>query len=885
MTTILHIDHDDVAQKFIKATLGHQYNVISAADGPTAIQYCAMIQPDVILLDLDLPDIDSYELTRRLKMFMPQTPVIHTADQELRGAEWVGNSDGFLLKPFADEELWQHIKSVVRWPTVKSPFALSPSLGDDAIEQFEAQIDALNQANKRLASLNAISALIGTSLDLENLTDEILLQIQKTIDFDSATLFLLKGNVLEAAASRGLSAYRKGMNVYTKSDKNSAWRAVQNKLPLIINDVTKSDYWEPRPELRQVRSWLGVPLIFKDRVVGVLTLDKNEPDAFIEADARYFFTLAYQMAIAVENAQLFEEWEEQATRLKLINEVFQEITTILNVDNLYEALAWAVFQHLQYHRVAIFDVHLSDVSLRSYYDKSPPQPQFDEDSVRINIEVVHQVIKTTRPALVGIPPDSNHLDLAAGQNMVELGVPILIDNRVENVIIVSGKGLGDQDLWTLSSVARQASAVIENARLYENIDTYSEMLEQTVVARTQRLQAIRKISRVASRGSDIDDLLTAIGREISQIFKPVEFVEDKIFVSVGLLTGSRLGVRVIHRAPKNVSADKQSDNIETIYKFKHQSWAGQVMSQAKPLIKNNVPVPYIYDNKDDSLTIINSVMLAPLIAAGKTIGLITVERQYAGVFDESDLETLESVAFQIATAIEHARLLRKTREMAIVNERTRLARDMHDGVAQNLAYLLIQVDRCLNLVDEDSRLEVQLEQISDILKQNIDELRRNIFDLRPVDLEGKSLFIVLENFVTEFGRRWNLQTSCTAVQRETLEVSPEVESSLYRILQEALSNARKHAQCTRLDVALKIKDDQTITLEIKDDGHGFDMTQAGQYFQRGQSKGLGLISMRERVERVGGKLMVDTKIGYGTRIMAELPLQSDTLDSNEADGP
>ena len=147
----------------------------------------------------------------------------------------------------------------------------------------------------------------------------------------------------------------------------------------------------------------------------------------------------------------------------------------------------------------------------------------------------------------------------------------------------------------------------------------------------------------------------------------------------------------------------------------------------------------------------NSLMAAPLITAGKTIGAILIYTHKVDAFDEADLETLETVAFQVASAIEYAQLLRKTREMAIVDERTRLARDMHDGVAQNLAYLLIQVDRCLTMVDEDSKLEQQLESIGGLLEQNIDELRRNIFNLRPVDLDGKSLVQVLENFVKEFG--------------------------------------------------------------------------------------------------------------------------------------
>jgi signal transduction histidine kinase len=216
-------------------------------------------------------------------------------------------------------------------------------------------------------------------------------------------------------------------------------------------------------------------------------------------------------------------------------------------------------------------------------------------------------------------------------------------------------------------------------------------------------------------------------------------------------------------------------------------------------------------------------------------------------------------------------LLQKTREIAIVEERTRLARDMHDGIAQNLAYLLIQVDRGLNMVDEGSKLEAQLEQISALLKQNIDELRRNIFDLRPVDLEGKSILEVLENFVEEFGRRWSLQTSWRA-QGDEIEITPEVESTLYRILQEALSNAQQHAQCTRLSVQLDVVDGGWVSLEIIDNGLGFDVDQISRGQSRPRGRGLGLVSMGERAESVGGEFTVESVPGQGTRIYTRLPL-------------
>lgn len=882
MATILYIDQDEIGQKFIKATLGHQYNVVTVADGSTAIQYCAMIQPDLILIDVDQADVNAQELTSRLKMFMPQTPILALTGQVPNGSSAEGlppTTDGFITKPVDEDKLWNSIYAFLPQPGSISQFVLAPGLlTDKMVEQLEAQIDALNQANKRLASLNTISALIGTSLDLEHLTDEILLQIHKTIDFDSATLFLLKGDILEAAASRGLPDFRQGMNVYHKSDKNSAWRVVQSKLPLIINDVTQSEYWEPRPELERVRSWLGVPLIYKERVVGVLTLDKNEPDGFIEADARFFFTLAHQMAIAVENAQLFEEWEDQATRLKLINEVSQEITTILDVDNLYDALAWAIFERLSYDRVAVYEVERPKRSaiLRAYYSKTTPNPDSGPNRQLLNPTLVEQVIKTGRPEIVNVilGQTGNNAINGLENNQAHLLIPILIDSKVEAIINVNNdtpNRLGDQDLWTLSSLANHAATAIENARLYHNIDAYSEMLERTVVARTQRLQAIKRISQVVSQGLNVDELLALVGKEISQIFTPPEAGREIVKVVVGLVNGSRLTVRVVH-------SSQPADNLlEAIYKIDFQTPAGQVIKQSKPMIYDNQDMQSIFNAKVNLQSqTANSIMLAPLITAGKTIGLVIIERQKASAFDDSDLETLESVAYQVATAVEHARLLRKTRELAIVDERTRLARDMHDGVAQNLAYLLIQVDRCLNLVEEGSKLEAQLEQISAVLKQNIDELRRNIFDLRPVDLEGKSLFAVLENFVSEFGRRWNLKTNCR-VQGDTANVSPEVESSLYRILQESLSNARKHAHCSQVWVELTVNS-QTATLEVKDDGQGFNAGQAGDHFQRGKSKGLGLISMRERAEGVGGQLIVESQ--NGTRVFAELPLKTSTLETN-----
>lgn len=870
MATILYIDHDVAAQKLVESHLGQQYNVVTATDGPTAIQFCAMIQPDLIVLNLALPDIDSTELTTRLKMFMPQTPLLVMVDPPAASAGQNLPVEGFLTKPVDAVELLRRVQAFVPLPISPSDFTASLLDGSlteySLVSRLEAQIAALNQANNRLASLNAVSALIGTSLDLEHLTDEILAQIHKNVDFDSATLFLLKGNYLEAAASRGFSGHRRGMNTYSKSDRNSAWRAVQHKLPLIINDVSESDFWEPRPELKKIRSWLGVPLVYKDRVVGVLTLDKNEPNAFTDADARYVFTLAYQIAIAVENAQLFEEWENQATRLKLINEVSKEINTFLDVDELFDALARAIYERLNYDHVAIFELDetRSALTLKAVCGQTSTRLQREDDRQPLGDGPVGQAIQTGQPVLVNDLAQSSGVPLLEGLEAKSvLVVPLFVGSQVEAVIFVARaavNGFTDQDLWTLSSLGSQAAIAVKNAWLYRGLDTYSEKLERTIAARTQRLQAIKHISRVVSQGLDIEELLSVVGEGVGQIFNPRSTAA--VTVTIGLVNGAVVDFRPIYGPALDSPAAAGSVKIQP------DDPLGQVILQGKPKILRNVDPQNMFAAAPGPRPE-NLVLAAPLITGGKTIGLIMVYSRVPPAFDDSDLELLETLAYQVASAIEHTRLLQKTREIAIVEERTRLARDMHDGIAQNLAYLLIQVDRCLNMAEPGSKLEDRLEQIGLLVEQNIDELRRNIFDLRPVELEGRSLFKALGEFVSEFGRRWNLKTTY-AVNGNATEVSPEVESTLYRILQESLSNVQQHARCSRLSVALTVEDDRWITLQVQDDGQGFEVGRAGR--QAGSGKGLGLTSMRERVAGVGGQLSVESEPGRGTRIFARLPL-------------
>ena len=143
MATILYIDRDETAQNFIHSVLGQKYNLLSATDGPTAVQYCAMIQPDLILISLELHDIDGYELTCRLRMFMPQTPVqvvgklapeegdSKADDNQLKN--FMAHANGVLTMPLEAQELLERVQSLI--PSAAQIPVIPPSLLDGNISQ------------------------------------------------------------------------------------------------------------------------------------------------------------------------------------------------------------------------------------------------------------------------------------------------------------------------------------------------------------------------------------------------------------------------------------------------------------------------------------------------------------------------------------------------------------------------------------------------------------------------------------------------------------------------------------------------------------------------------------------------------------------------------
>jgi signal transduction histidine kinase len=228
------------------------------------------------------------------------------------------------------------------------------------------------------------------------------------------------------------------------------------------------------------------------------------------------------------------------------------------------------------------------------------------------------------------------------------------------------------------------------------------------------------------------------------------------------------------------------------------------------------------------------------------------------------------VSEQIILAIEDitAEKARRTEEEAIAEERRRIAREIHDGLAQDLAALRLRADVWHTLVERDpAQLHLELERLKTVLGKNIHEVRRSIFALRPLPLEELGFYPALHQFVRDLGEQSQLQLDLQIVGPPD-RLPPALELVLFRIIQEALNNISKHAHASTSWITLHLDAAEGVTLQVRDDGLGFDLAAWEKTPPRTH---LGLAQMRERVEALRGRFRVDSQPGQGTLISVALP--------------
>ncbi len=262
----------------------------------------------------------------------------------------------------------------------------------------------------------------------------------------------------------------------------------------------------------------------------------------------------------------------------------------------------------------------------------------------------------------------------------------------------------------------------------------------------------------------------------------------------------------------------------------------------------------------------HSFMGVPIVSKGLVIGAFYLtEKQDADDFTADDQRLIAMLAAHAAIAIENARLYERSRELSVIEERNRLARDLHDSVTQTLFSVVLTAEAATTLIDRDGeRARGELQKLQGLARDALQEMRALVFELRPAELEADGLAATLQKHVDVLAR---VRRTAIELQVEgERRLAPDIEQALFRIAQEALNNALKHAQAQTIWISLSLAGPRAV-LSVRDNGHGFDVDAAAV-----RSKRLGLTSMRERAASLGGTLTVESKSGAGTTVVAEVPL-------------
>ena len=365
-----------------------------------------------------------------------------------------------------------------------------------------------------------------------------------------------------------------------------------------------------------------------------------------------------------------------------------------------------------------------------------------------------------------------------------------------------------------------------------------------------QLYTINKVSRKISSLMSLDKLLPYITDCLQNTF---EYYTASIF-----LIDHNSGGLILKAIASSEEEPKQT-NLPWKMTTGIAYW---VAHAGKPILANDVTKEprYLYV---ESMPEAKSELATPIKLGTEMLGVLDVQSTELGAFDQLDLFTVKTLAAQIAIAIGNARLYQDSRELAMLEERNRLAREIHDTLAQGFTGILLQLVVAEQIMDRDiNEARVHINYAKRLARGSLNEARRSVWSLRSQAPNQLPFTMAIRRAVSEFTQSTHVRATCRICGvRQALP--SDTEDSLLHICQEALTNANKHAQASVVKVNLSY-DVDAVSLSVKDNGIGFNPKKTAH-------EGFGLISIQERARLLSGILEVRSKLNQGTVLKVRIP--------------
>jgi two-component system, NarL family, sensor histidine kinase DevS len=432
-----------------------------------------------------------------------------------------------------------------------------------------------------------------------------------------------------------------------------------------------------------------------------------------------------------------------------------------------------------------------------------------------------------------------------------LGVPVLIQGEAWGNLYLTEKREGEfdeADEEAIVALARWAAIAVENSRLYKEVDTQRGELERAV----NGLRATQAVAVAVGAEVDLDrslELIVKRGRALVEARTVVILLRDGDDLTVAALAG------------RGKAADDARIPIAG-------STSGEVLLRGRAERIDDVGTRLRISADELGVSDAKTALAVPLVYRGDSLGvLLAFDRQPGSEpFTDDDERALQAFAASAATAVAIAQSVQHQRLRdalaAAEMERRRWAQELHDETLQALGGLRVLLSSARRAGDAQALTRAS-EQAIEQIEQEITNLRAIITELRPAALDELGLVAALEALIERHRTINDFElVGRIELDGEDAALGPELQASLYRVAQEALTNVAKHAHASRVELALHIESGRVV-LAVSDDGGGFDSGQS--------SGGFGLIGMRERALVLGGELAIDSS-PQGTRVSASFPL-------------
>ena len=586
-----------------------------------------------------------------------------------------------------------------------------------------------------------------------------------------------------------------------------------------------------------------------ERLLGVIYVRAAGEASYAPSEVQVLEALARQAALAIENVRLAERTARLLAKEQLLAELGRDVSNTLELDAILDRTVARLDVAFRGQGGTILLVH--EAGELEVVASSASQSAASGAAPYAHTSIAASVVQHGTPFL------SNDLEAeaprpAAGRAVRSyIAVPLRSGGQVIGALTAQHKEPGAfsyEDVDLLEAIAAQIGGPIAGARLYDRSLRLAALLQR----RADQLSVLNSIARTATATLDLDHTLAAVTVQIHKSFGYEHVELYRIDEDRGVLV---------------LAAQAGAASATPIGSLQHagSGLLGRTVRTATTQRVDDVRNDPDYESSASPGT--RSELCVPVVAGGRVLGVLNVESPQIAAFTSEDVAVLETTADVLAGAINNARLYHRTQEAAVLEERNRLARDLHDSVTQQLFSMTLTAQAArAHLERNPPRAAQQLERLQETAQAALAEMRALIFQLRPPALAEQGLVAALNQHVAAVSRRENLRIEMTVAGDE--RHARGAEQALYRIVQEALNNVVKHAAATHVRVNLEFGAEQ-VRLSVADDGVGIDSRRDAA--PPGGDRHLGLIGMRERAAELGGMMELRARPRGGTEVIVVVP--------------